>query len=264
MTTTTHVETQVGPFAMVPIWVLGQGLSGSELAVYVALRSYADRSGDAHPQVPAIAARAGVTTRTAERALARLRTLDMIKVTRLHRADGSVAGCNYWLRDVPIVGPDEIVGVPRPSRRGTPTRMSEQEQTNKQTKAPPPTGAPPAGDRPAGERGTRLPADWTPSDALIDWGQAHGITWTPADVDQFRDYWAAAPGARGRKRDWEATWRVWTRRNHQGGPQGHRRPNSAPERLLRAQGIAARLEARSQRRQLHTGTIHTLDWTPTP
>jgi len=39
----------------------------------------------------------------------------------------------------------------------------------------------------------------------------------PPDVDvleetqKFRDYWVAAPGARGVKLDWEATWRNWMR-----------------------------------------------------
>ena len=29
---------------------------------------------------------------------------------------------------------------------------------------------------------------------------------------QFRDYWHAQPGAKGRKADWDATWRNWCRR----------------------------------------------------
>jgi len=43
------VTTESGPWGMVPVWVLGLGLSGSELAVYVALRSYADRSRACFP-----------------------------------------------------------------------------------------------------------------------------------------------------------------------------------------------------------------------
>ena len=30
--------------------------------------------------------------------------------------------------------------------------------------------------------------------------------------DDFRDYWIAAPGAKGVKLDWLATWRMWVRR----------------------------------------------------
>ncbi|MGR9087307.1 MAG: hypothetical protein ACU841_09570 [Gammaproteobacteria bacterium] len=28
---------------------------------------------------------------------------------------------------------------------------------------------------------------------------------------RFRDYWIAQPGAKGRKLDWQATWRNWVR-----------------------------------------------------
>ena len=29
--------------------------------------------------------------------------------------------------------------------------------------------------------------------------------------ETFRDYWVAQPGQKGRKADWEATWRNWVR-----------------------------------------------------
>ena len=32
--------------------------------------------------------------------------------------------------------------------------------------------------------------------------------------DNFRDYWRAVPGAKGRKLDWQATFRNWLRNNH--------------------------------------------------
>ena len=34
-----------------------------------------------------------------------------------------------------------------------------------------------------------------------------------ATASTFRDYWAAIPGAKGRKTDWPATWRNWCRRD---------------------------------------------------
>lgn len=70
--------------------------------------------------------------------------------------------------------------------------------------APPP---PPAG---AG-RGTRLPEDWQPSEALVAF--AVGMHLDPVHLAaNFRDYWHAVPGQRGRKADWSATWRVWCRK----------------------------------------------------
>ncbi|WP_195393653.1 hypothetical protein [Actinomyces urogenitalis] len=35
---------------------------------------------------------------------------------------------------------------------------------------------------------------------------------TNTEVERFRDYWAAQPGAKGRKVSWDATWRNWARR----------------------------------------------------
>ena len=51
-------------------------------------------------------------------------------------------------------------------------------------------------------RGSRLPEDWQPraEDGRDD-----------LELAKFRDYWKAAPGQRGVKLDWDATWRNWLR-----------------------------------------------------
>jgi hypothetical protein len=43
-------------------------------------------------------------------------------------------------------------------------------------------------------------------------------------LPSFRDYWRAVPGARGVKLDWEATFRVWARKDGERarGPGPHR------------------------------------------
>ena len=58
------------------------------------------------------------------------------------------------------------------------------------------------------DKGTRLPPDWEPPTAVTDelrksWPH---INITKA-LEEFRDYWCATPGARGRKTDWVATFR---------------------------------------------------------
>jgi hypothetical protein len=63
--------------------------------------------------------------------------------------------------------------------------------------------------RPRNERGTRLPDDWRPLEAAYvvpDGVDVH------AEYAKFCDYWRAQPGTKGRKTDWEATWRNWLRR----------------------------------------------------
>lgn len=61
-------------------------------------------------------------------------------------------------------------------------------------------------------RGSRLPAEWEPSEPLKAWASKER-----PDLDmvvvvaRFRDHWAAAPGSRGVKLDWDATFRNWVR-----------------------------------------------------
>lgn len=63
------------------------------------------------------------------------------------------------------------------------------------------------------KRGTRIPDDWKPSPEEIAWQRDNGIPDDLArrELPRFRDYWAAAPGAKGVKLDWPATWRNWLR-----------------------------------------------------
>jgi uncharacterized protein YdaU (DUF1376 family) len=61
-------------------------------------------------------------------------------------------------------------------------------------------------------RATRLPADWQPSEAMIEFCKTERPELKVKEVaDGFRDYWISAAGAKGRKANWEATWRNWVR-----------------------------------------------------
>jgi len=66
--------------------------------------------------------------------------------------------------------------------------------------------APRSASPPRPERGSRLPADWQPSEPAYEGA-------TPQTLARFRDYWLAQPGQRGVKTDWQATWRNWCRRD---------------------------------------------------
>jgi hypothetical protein len=56
------------------------------------------------------------------------------------------------------------------------------------------------------DRGSRLAPEWRPSHADEAFARSLGLD--PASVlAEFRDYWLAVPGARGRKTDWSATYR---------------------------------------------------------
>lgn len=62
---------------------------------------------------------------------------------------------------------------------------------------------------PQTKRGTRLPDDWEPEDP--DFANEILRDRAPIELEKFRDYWRAQPGAKGVKLDWQATWRNWVR-----------------------------------------------------
>jgi uncharacterized protein YdaU (DUF1376 family) len=80
-------------------------------------------------------------------------------------------------------------------------------------KAPQPPAAV-AAPSPRPERGTRLPAGWSPGPEQTAFAESLGIRngVAAAELEKFRDYWAALPGQKGVKTDWTATWRNWLRR----------------------------------------------------
>ena len=69
------------------------------------------------------------------------------------------------------------------------------------------------GDTAPRKRGRRLPEDFIPSESA----RATILSEAPTldlrrEHAKFVDHWAAAPGQRGVKLDWDATWRNWMRR----------------------------------------------------
>jgi len=64
------------------------------------------------------------------------------------------------------------------------------------------------------KNGTRLPDDWFLSASLGQWSTQEGATeeLVRREADKFKDYWKGVAGAKGRKADWDATWRNWIRK----------------------------------------------------
>lgn len=93
------VPTQSGPWAMVPAWVL-KHIKGSHLAVYVALRTFADRQGRGWPSTKTLAERSGVSVSGVRNAIQKMRALGILTTTDRRRQDGSLAGLVYFMFDV--------------------------------------------------------------------------------------------------------------------------------------------------------------------
>lgn len=113
---------------------------------------------------------------------------------------------------------------------------------------------PPGPDKPGAraeraDRGTRLPADWSPSDEDRAFAEGEGID-PEREAGSFRDYWTSKPGAAGRKSNWSATWRNWVRRS------AERKPSNAEQPRYRNGFIAlAEKRAREDRERAAGGTV---------
>ncbi|HEY8590213.1 MAG TPA: hypothetical protein VIL55_11740 [Naasia sp.] len=94
-------------------------------------------------------------------------------------------------------------------------------------------------------RGARLDPAWRPSPAVREQLAAECPTVDlVAEFRKFTDYWTAIPGAKGRKLDWDATFRNWIRRAAENAPAASRRPAGRPSRTDRARAAVAAAEQR--------------------
>lgn len=71
------------------------------------------------------------------------------------------------------------------------------------------------------DRATRIPADFSLTDERRAIAAAEKLPDAERTFAKFRDYWTAAPGSKGRKIDWDATWRNWCRAEADRGINGH-------------------------------------------
>ena len=67
-----------------------------------------------------------------------------------------------------------------------------------------------------GTNATRLPDGWRPEGALRQWtldeiAKRQSTVSAGHELEKFTDHFKAAPGVKGRKSDWPATWRNWIR-----------------------------------------------------
>ena len=70
-------------------------------------------------------------------------------------------------------------------------------------------------------KGSRLPLDWQASADDIAYAESKGFSAVEIDsqAESFRDWWRSAPGSKGVKADWPATWRTWIRRASENRPR---------------------------------------------
>lgn len=146
-------------------------------------------------------------------ALRELADLGYYRAVRLRQADGTFVTATEVSVTPGLMPPLDVLaghghggfsgsGEPPSGEPG-----SKSGQRSKPENQPPPASQGPP--TPKGDRGTRLPDDWQPDAVLLTWCAESGLTSVEIReaVDEFRDFWHAVPGQRGRKTDWAATFR---------------------------------------------------------
>lgn len=108
--------------------------------------------------------------------------------------------------------------------------------------------------------GTRIPEDFEPTEKMRAWFAAEQLGQVidgRTEHAKFVDYWLGVPGAKGRKLDWAATWRVWMRSAADRAPRDYRttgralaiptsgapyKPSTTDQRVGQALDIARKYE----------------------
>ena len=231
-------------------------LPHAEKIVLLALSDNANDEGLCWPSVTTLKNKCGMDERTIQRVITRL--ADAGHVTVNVRPGRS----NYY-----TVHPG-TPGAPPPRHNASPAddRSGAEPGNPRHSAAPPPAqshptpgAAPPRTNiEPSGEpsvnrlvRAKRSPdtAKRLPADFELTEQRRQVATAERVDADRefanFRDHWSAASGARARKHDWDAAWRIWCRKS---ADMSDRQPPRGRPAEARATAEANELQALKDRR----------------
>lgn len=236
------------------------GESYSTRIVWVTMLAMADARGNVYGAIPGLARRANVTLQETEAALAAFLAPDPYSRTRdedgrrIEVIDGGWQLINHakygavrnaeeraeykreWDRQNRPSGHQRAKEASKESDTSpTPVRLSPANPT-----APTPSALTPSlTEKPKQEQaspsGSRLPADWRLPDEWRVWAEAErpGVS-IQDEADKFADYWHGVAGAKGRKADWQATWRNWIRNSRAVGNARAGPAPSAPGKTMQA------------------------------
>jgi hypothetical protein len=114
-----------------------------------------------------------------------------------------------------------------------------------------------AGDRVVGAaRGSRLTANWTPSDDTRQWTiQQISAADVVDELEKFRNHWISKTGKDATKLDWDRTWRNWVLNSngYRTGKAARARGSTADDRVNDGRNLAEQLreeERNAQRKEL--------------
>lgn len=127
-------QSDIGPFAIVPAWVIDA--APSCVTVYALLALHADRHSDeCWPSLRSMGERLGASTDTVRRRVRELQTVGAITVTERQRGDGSQASNLYTVHQVPPTPGTAATGAPSSAARAA----SQQREALNQNQEPEPS-----------------------------------------------------------------------------------------------------------------------------
>jgi hypothetical protein len=205
-----EVSSQMGPFSIVPEWVLDRGLSPTALKLYIVMARFADwQTGMAFPSRETLADRMGCSLKTVDRAVIEVVKAECVKkisrgryasaLYRVYQVDPRRTDLSTEWTDLNSEGTDLSSRLDTDDHltRTTKREPLEQEPLNdlEATKSTKPS------------RLSKLPTDWYPSDRLLE---MFATKWPNVDrdfeVEQFINYWHAEGKT---KADWDKAFQVW-------------------------------------------------------
>ena len=211
-----------------------QDLPSGPKFVLVALSDQSNDNGVCWPSIPQIAKRCGLDVRSVSRSLAKLEQMGLIERDVLQgrgttyrlvfinqSAETPLTNCPATpdkLSSLPLTNcPEPLTNCPatpdKLSSKPSVTISNHQEQGKLLVSQEP-------HQQEKQQRGSRLPADWKPSDVDSQFCKTERPDLDPTKTaDRFRDYWISQPGAKGIKLNWPATWRNWVRNESRSASQ---------------------------------------------
>lgn len=193
-----QVSTQIGPFSIVPEWVLDRELSSTALKLYIVLARFADyNTGMAFPSRETLAERMGCSEKTIDRAVIEL--VDAKCVEKISR--GRYNSALYKVLQVDPEGTKMSDEETKMSDEGTnlSSRLDKNVHltiTNEQE---------PLERKLLNERARTIPDDWAPKDDIYALAKYEVL-----DIEKEAESFMLFHTAKGTKyKNWDAAFRKW-------------------------------------------------------
>lgn len=213
-----QVSTQMGPFSIVPEWVLDRGLSSTALKLYIVLARFADwDTGIAFPARDTLAERMGCTEKTVDRVVKEL--VEAACIDKHSR--GRYQSAQYRVLQVDPRGTKMSTDETKMSGEGTKmsTRLDKNVHLTRTNEQEPLERKPMNVVKPTKRR--LVADDYQPSDRIAEGfdDQYAGLI-LDDELEKFRDHHMATGSD---FKDWDRAFRKWLRNALQWSPEARMR-----------------------------------------